>query len=205
MNSVLIFIFIRTYKNIQEKVLLYFNDDIQQIQYLDCSFFHLHTSNRNARKGGKKKKKKPPPFFRSSSNFATFPRSRTTFNFLIRERFSCETFIISSSPSPSSALHSGAGCRTARIAKHKQPRSSKGVWSLLLSGLFNMPPAQSIKPSFFSPPSSPFFVHHNSLHHSRRMEIVEIIIRNEKYEILSRYSTKRKKIIIGRSRTRKFQ
>lgn len=151
MNSVLIFIFIRTYKNIQEKVLLYFNDDIQQIQYLDCSFFHLHTSNRNARKGEKKKKKKPPPFFRSSSNFATFPRSRTTFNFLIRERFSCETFIISFSPSPSSALHSGAGCRTARIAKHKQPRSSKGVWSLLLSGLFNMPPAQSIKPSFFSP------------------------------------------------------
>lgn len=83
-----------------------------------------------------------------------------TFNLLILKRFSCETSSSHSSLSPpslppvSARFRGGrrgglAGCRTARIAKHKQPRSSKGVWPLL-SELFNMP-AQSIKPSFFSP------------------------------------------------------
>lgn len=123
-----------------------------------------------------------------------------TFNLLILKRFSCETSSSHSSLSPPSLppFHRSprvfeaegegrlAGCRTARIAKHKQPRSSKGVWPLL-SELFNMP-AQSIKPSFFSPfyllrlrPSQLFLSLSLSLLHSRRIKMVH----HSKYEILS--------------------
>lgn len=120
-----------------------------------------------------------------------------TFNLLILKRFSYETSSSHSSLSPpslppvSARFRGGrrgglAGCRTARIAKHKQPRSSKGVWPLL-SELFNMP-AQSIKPSFFSPfyllrlrPSQLFLSLSLSLLHSRRIEMVH----HSKYEILS--------------------